>query len=311
MSISESRRKKLELLMRSLAQTPSVGGAELLAARGHSGVNRGPQPVGAELAVRQPPAPRPLTEACPGVEVATETAEGPVCHWLVRTALPAADEQGKPVSRLYREVLAGARQNFDELAASPALCHVANARPEELLFMDIETCGLGGTMIFLVGVMFHEGEGLVCEQYFARDYSEEPAILRAFASRYADSRVLVTFNGKAFDMTQIRERWAVHRMEPPWQEPPHLDLLHEARKRWKGQLPNCRLQTLERHFCGRLRTGDIPGSAIPEAYHDFVRTQDARRVADILSHNLLDLLSMAQLLTVMLTGCEPSGEQGP
>ena len=120
--------------------------------------------------------------------------------------------------------------------------------------------------------------------------------------------MLVTFNGKSFDMSMIRERAAFHRVEWPWTAPPHLDLLHESRKLWKGRLPNCRLQTLERHLCRRHRIGDIPGAAIPDAYHRFVDTRDARQLGDILHHNLLDLLTMAQLLSLVLSGLDPSLE---
>ena len=103
----------------------------------------------------------------------------------------------------------------------------------------------------------------------------------------------------------IRDRCAFHRLEIDDARVPHLDLLYESRRRWKGKLPNCRLQTLETHLCGRRRYGDIPGWAIPDAYHRFVDTGDARQVRDILHHNLLDLLTMAQVLTIVLTGEDP------
>ena len=118
------------------------------------------------------------------------------------------------------------------------------------------------------------------------------------------ARVLVTFNGKAFDMNMIRERAIFHGLKMP-PEGPHLDLLTEARKRWRGRLPNCKLQTLERHLFKRNRVGDIPGWAIADAYHKFVDTADARQVRDIVHHNLLDLLTMAQLVSVILTGEDP------
>ena len=59
---------------------------------------------------------------------------------------------------------------------------------------------------------------------------------------------------------------------------------------------------MEKHLLGRLRTGDIPSAAIPDAYHQFVATSDARMIADALHHNLLDLLTMAQLVVSLLTG---------
>jgi uncharacterized protein YprB with RNaseH-like and TPR domain len=75
----------------------------------------------------------------------------------------------------------------------------------------------------------------------------------------------------------------------------HCDLLHHARRRWGKQLPDCRLQTLERHVCRRRRDEDIPGHEIPAAYHDFVRTGDAWLIRSVLHHNALDLITLLQL----------------
>ena len=74
-----------------------------------------------------------------------------------------------------------------------------------------------------------------------------------------------------------------------------FDLLHHSRRRWGRGLPDCKLQTLERHVCGRARTGDIPGRDIPETYHEYVRTGDAWPVRNILHHNALDLITLLQL----------------
>jgi hypothetical protein len=251
--------------------------------------------------------PLPIAEACGGAERAD--GAGRRC-WLISKPL-AAEAEALAIARDYAAVLAGARHNFDELAASTELCHVANANPPDLLFMDTETCGLAGTMIFLVGLMKWQDGQLIAEQFLARDYSEEAAILDIFNRQYEQAGVLVTFNGKSFDLTQIRERSAFYGLQSPWAQPPHLDLLHEARRRWKGQLRRFSLQHLERRLLGRHRAGDIPGAAIPDAYHDFVRSGDARRIRDILHHNLLDLLTMAQLVTVLLTGCDPTPDWQP
>jgi len=289
------------MLLRSRARGEIVSGQQLLRRHGHSGVNRkGRRPAD------ESPGPVALGDACPGAEVVEQAGGGK--YWLIRRTLEDVDSGSVSIAREYADVLRGARQGFDELGASAALCHAANALPGDLLFMDTETCGLVGTMIFLIGLMFHENGQLVFHQYLARDYGEEAAILTAYARRHERCGVLVTFNGKAFDMTQIKERWAFHGIDPPFQEPPHLDLLHEARRRWKGQMKRFNLQALERHFCRRQRAGDIPGAAIPDAYHHFVRTGDARRMSDILHHNLLDLLTMAQLVTILLTGCDPVWE---
>ena len=50
----------------------------------------------------------------------------------------------------------------------------------------------------------------------------------------------------------------------------HYDLLYSARRRYRSELPNCRLQTLEAGICKRGRRGDIPSGRIPDQYYDFL-----------------------------------------
>ncbi len=295
MTIPQSRMRKLQLLRRSIRRGDFGRAAEILDSGGGAGGE------GKHAAAE----PLPLEQACGGAEQTVATPTGEAKYWLIRRTLGQIAPDDVSIAAEFASVLRGARQRFDELKASPALCHVADALPEDLLFMDLETCGLAGTPIFLVGELAWAADELVFTQRLARDYSEEPAICAAFAERLAGASVLVTFNGKAFDMTMLRERSAFHAVAfPPRDElPPHLDLLHESRRQWRGQVANHRLQTLERHFCGRARVGDIPGWAIPDAYHKFVDTHDARGIGDIAHHNVLDLLTMAQLLVAILTGC--------
>ncbi len=174
--------------------------------------------------------------------------------------------------------------------------HGAPVAPEDLLFVDLETTGLGSSPLFLIGTLTWEGEELVARQYLARHYGEEAAVTKLFADLMRTKRLLVTFNGKSFDLPYVRVRAAAHRIRLG-PELLHFDLLHVCRRHWKGRLPNCKLQTLELHVCGRARTGDIPGSEIPDAYHAYVRTENAAALVDILHHNLLDLVTMAELLT--------------
>jgi hypothetical protein len=244
-----------------------------------------------------------LAEACAGVETPAPSGGR---FWLIRRELAEVHPKLAGLPRQYAAIIGGARQRFDELAASAALCRAADGKAEDLLFLDIESCGLIPAPVFLVGLMHYAEGQFRFEQLLARDYSEEAAILRAFAERLAGAQVLVTFNGKSFDMTLLRQRCAFHGVEVTPRLAFHLDLLHESRRRWRGSVPNCRLQTLEQHLCGRRRVGDIPGALIAEAYHTFVRSGDAKTIADILHHNLLDLLTMGELVCHLLSGAAPA-----
>lgn len=259
----------------------------------------------------KPKAPVSLADACPGREMLATLPTGEATYWYVRRQLAEVTGGDTAIAAEYSAVMRGVRRRLDELTASAELCIASERRAEELLFMDIETCGLGGTPVFLIGTMNFDQGDLVFEQCFARDYAEEPAVLAAFAERLERTQLLVTFNGKSFDMNQIAERAIFHGMEIDKKARPHLDLLHQSRRFWRNQTPNCRLQTLEQLLCGRRRVGDIPGWAIPDAYHRFVQTGNAAEVRDILHHNLLDLLTMAELVCAMLTGRGPETSTGP
>ena len=116
--------------------------------------------------------------------------------------------------------------------------------------------------------------------------------------------VLLTFNGKSFDWPMVNDRSVLYRLDAAGHTRDldhHIDLLHHARRQYRRELPNCRLQTLEWYLCGRRRTGDIPGSEIPDAYHHYVRTGDTWEMKSILHHNALDLITLLQLSLRMAT----------
>jgi len=183
-------------------------------------------------------------------------------------------------------------------------CAIDAVMPDDVLFLDLETTGLGVTPLFLIGALSWQDGDLVARQYLARHYGEEAAATALFMNLAHNKRLLISFNGKSFDWPFLRLRAAVNTV-PCLLSCPHFDLLHEARRIWRGRLPNCKLQTLEQHVCGRPpRAGDIPGADIPQAYHDFVRTGNAAQMAQIIHHNLLDLVTMAELM-VLLPPLEP------
>jgi uncharacterized protein YprB with RNaseH-like and TPR domain len=167
-----------------------------------------------------------------------------------------------------------------------------------VLFLDLETGGFSGSPVFLAGTMRWNGSDFVLRQYFARHYGEESALLRALAEASGDVEALVTFNGKSYDVPFLRDRARVH--AAPLHIPPvHVDLLHPSRRRWRGCWMDCRLQTLELYVCRRRRGGDVPSDEVPGLYHDFVRRGDPYRLIPVFHHNLLDVITMHEILRVL------------
>lgn len=187
----------------------------------------------------------------------------------------------------------------------PDLKAVAELGLEHALFLDLETGGLASSPVFLAGTMHWNGQDFVLRQYFARHYGEEATLIGALAEQARDFEFLVTFNGKSYDAPFLRGRALVHGV--PIRLPRrHLDLLHPSRRRWAGQFRDCKLQTLETHVCKRRRWGDVPSEEVPGLYHDFVRRGDAYRLVPVFHHNLLDVITMAEILRAL---CKPEGKK--
>jgi len=171
----------------------------------------------------------------------------------------------------------------------------------DLVVLDLETTGFWGCPIFLVGLLLVEKGRLVTQQLVARDYPEEEAILLAASRRLDDRSVLVTMNGKSYDVPCFRDRAVLHRVSHRMGAMPHVDILHPARRRWASVLPNCRLKTLERFMLGIHRTGDVPSSEIPSVYHRFTATGDVGLLRPVLHHSRVDLLTTAMLLARLMS----------
>ena len=202
------------------------------------------------------------------------------------------------------------RGHWGRLEAPPAreveLAALAGSGLEHALFLDLETCGLASSTVFLAGTMHWNGSDFVLRQYFARHYGEEAALLAALGEATRGFEFLVTFNGKSYDAPFLAGRALVNRIELKL-PPRHLDLLHPARRRWRRELPDCRLQTLEHYVCRRRRSGDVPGEEVPGLYHDFVRHGDAYRLVPVFHHNLLDVITMAEIMRAL---CGPELSTG-
>ena len=187
---------------------------------------------------------------------------------------------------------------------------ITDAPPESWAFLDTETTGLAGgsgTCAFLVGVGRIRADGFHVRQFFLRDYDEEPSALAALTDSLADAQVLVTYNGKSFDVPLLETRYRLARARPPFARLSHLDLLYGARRLWRFRFDSCRLMELENRILGHEREGDVPGAQIPEIYFDYVRTHRAARIAPVFSHNALDIVSLACLTGIVPWAFRESG----
>src|SRR5437868_9171618 len=190
------------------------------------------------------------------------------------------------------------------------------ADPEQWLFLDTETTGLGGgsgTYAFLVGIAWWDGGGLEIEQFFMRECSEERSLLLALRERIAEYPVLVTFNGKSFDWPLLETRYRMSRKISLPSLRAHLDFLHPARNLWRLRLGSVRLSELERHVLGWDRGADLLSGLIPQIYFDYLRGGPPERLVPVLNHNQMDLRGLAALssrILSLLSDAENLGQDG-
>lgn len=174
--------------------------------------------------------------------------------------------------------------------------------PERLLFLDTETTGLAGgagTLAFLAGVARLSGACLEVRQWLLTAFAGEGALFEQLAGILGPEDVLVSFNGKSFDVPLLDSRARLQGREASLRGRPHIDLLHALRRAHGKHLPDCRLQTAEAHLLGLTRHDDLPGDQAPQAWRDWLRHGQAGRLNDVLAHNRNDLLSTAMLLAVL------------
>jgi uncharacterized protein YprB with RNaseH-like and TPR domain len=219
------------------------------------------------------------------------------------------------VDRSYPADLSHGRRRIEACLPPPgAPIHLFDARIDpssdwrrRMVFFDTETTGLSGgagTLAFLVGCGWFDDQGFTVRQFFlARPAGERP-MLEALRGILSEASLLVTFNGRTFDVPLMETRWAFHRSAAPTDDVPHFDMLHPARRLWRGRSAGgdpddsgCRLATLERTLLDLTRVGDVGGFEIPGRFFQFLRSGDPRPLEPVLEHNRLDLVSLAAVMS--------------
>jgi len=167
-----------------------------------------------------------------------------------------------------------------------------------LVCLDTETTGLAtaaGTVAFLVGLGWWEGQRFRQVQLLLPDHAEEPAMLDEVARHIPADAWLVTYNGRGFDWPLLVTRYRLARRSAP-EHAGHLDLLPLVRRLFRHRMDDARLGTVERTLLGVTRHDDIDGWEIPGRYLGFLRGGPAQPLAAVVRHNDEDVRSLARLL---------------
>ena len=209
-----------------------------------------------------------------------------------------------------------------------------------IVFFDIETTGLtggAGMVAFLAGCGWFEDGGFRVRQFFLTGPGGESKMLDALGDVFDSATMLVTYNGRTFDVPTMDTRWAFHRRDSRAEGVPHFDMLPAARRLWGGvrtrdasadrrsfsggaqpggESAGCTLSAIERSVLGFHRLHDVAGFEIPSRYFQFLRTGEPSLVAGVLEHNRHDVISLAVVTAHALQlaadgpgACRGAGEQ--
>jgi len=226
--------------------------------------------------------------ALPGARRETEHGE---IHMIDEYLEPHHHHGRAPIA----EALRVSTERLAQLALDPALEHVDLQRA---LFLDTETTGLAGgtgTVPFLIGIGWFEDQTMRIQQLFLPELGREAPMLHWLRERVQASSCVVSFNGKSFDWPLLRARFVLNRVCAPIL-PPHLDLLHCARRVLRTRLKSVRLVELERRVLDMYREDDVSGALIPQLYFDYLDGGDTAPIAKVIEHNANDLIALAALI---------------
>jgi RNase_H superfamily len=168
-----------------------------------------------------------------------------------------------------------------------------------LVCLDTETTGLAtaaGTMAFLVGLGWWEGDRFRQAQLILPDQPNEPAMLAMIEAHIPPSAWLVTYNGRGFDWPLLVTRYRMARRDAPVHAG-HLDLLPFVRRVFRHRMADARLRSVETELLGVERHEDVEGWQIPGRYLDFLRIGLVEPLVEVIRHNREDVRSLARLLS--------------
>ena len=225
-----------------------------------------------------------------------------------------AEREGGGLLLLSREYcLPAVGVSKKDLTQLPEICGLSESDPG-WVYIDTETTGLSGgsgNLAFMVGVARYRGEGrLEVRQYVLGSFAAEPRMLRELFDWVGPDAVLVSYNGKCFDMPLLATRLRMHRIDENPASLRHLDLMYSVRRAYRGHWPDCRLQTAEKRLLDLHRIDDLPGAEAPAAWQAWLRSGATSPLARVAAHNYQDVASLAllhQRLLSVYAGCAHPG----
>ena len=169
--------------------------------------------------------------------------------------------------------------------------------------LDIETTGLyPARNKFILGCLYDAGRGEL-HQVLAESRAEEAEALAEYIRLIEDVDIVVTYNGKRFDMPFIEQR---RRLTGAWDRPVtvyNLDLflVLKGYSPIRQLVPNMKQKTIENDMgLWNTRTDEITGAESVDLYNHYEATGDREAERKILLHNNDDVRQLTKLTKAVI-----------
>lgn len=175
----------------------------------------------------------------------------------------------------------------------------------EIAVFDIETTGLypKRDSLILSGILrLRTGGKATATQYFSDRSGDEPEVIRATVRDLAECDLIVTYNGRSFDLPFLRTRAARYGIDTGALNMADLDLYmvlhyHSDLKAAIGSLAQKNIERFMGLDAGRK--DEISGYDSVRLYQRYMTNHDPELEAKILLHNHDDILQLGKLLPVI------------
>jgi uncharacterized protein YprB with RNaseH-like and TPR domain len=148
-------------------------------------------------------------------------------------------------------------------------------------FVDIETTGLGGPGDYITTIVLYDGQEL---KHYVRDDN-----LQDFVAEIDAYRVLVTYNGKCFDVPFIRDYFGIAVPHA------HIDLRYVlASLGYRGGLKGCERQL----GLDRQELADVDGFFAVLLWFDYLKNNNAHALETLLAYNAHDVVNLSTLMVM-------------
>lgn len=153
---------------------------------------------------------------------------------------------------------------------------------ESLVYLDIETTGMGSPFDTITTIALYDGKAI-------RWYVQGDNLEQQFEEDIQDYRVVVTYNGKCFDLPFIRNTLGV-RMDQV-----HIDLRYVlASLGYRGGLKGCEHQL----GIDREELDGVDGFFAVLLWDEFRRKNNVKALETLLAYNILDVVNLETLMVL-------------